>query len=59
MVVAGRERRGERERPILSQPLIPRATSPHTDYLKAIDIWFFMCILFNVLVLLQFGTVIT
>ncbi|ROT66393.1 putative glycine receptor subunit alphaZ1 [Penaeus vannamei] len=36
-----------------------RATSPHTDYLKAIDIWFFMCILFNVLVLLQFGTVIT
>ncbi|XP_063611404.1 glutamate-gated chloride channel alpha-like [Penaeus indicus] len=35
------------------------AVSPHTDYVKAIDIWFFVCILFNVLVLLQFATLIT
>ncbi|XP_042877524.1 glycine receptor subunit alpha-4-like [Penaeus japonicus] len=36
-----------------------RASSPNTDYVKAVDVWFFACIFSNVLVLFQFGTVIT
>ncbi|XP_047468383.1 glycine receptor subunit alpha-1-like [Penaeus chinensis] len=36
-----------------------RSSSPNTDYVKAIDVWFFACIFINVLVLFQFGTVIT
>ncbi|XP_037772657.1 glutamate-gated chloride channel alpha-like [Penaeus monodon] len=44
---------------VVSMYAAVRSSSPHTDYVKAIDIWFFVCILLNVLVLLQFGTVIT
>ncbi|XP_063602509.1 glutamate-gated chloride channel alpha-like [Penaeus indicus] len=36
-----------------------RSSSPNTDYVKAVDVWFFACIFINVLVLFQFGTVIT
>ncbi|XP_042890749.1 glutamate-gated chloride channel alpha-like [Penaeus japonicus] len=44
---------------VVSMYAAVRSSSPNTDYVKAIDIWFFVCILLNVLVLLQFATVIT
>ncbi|XP_069973588.1 glycine receptor subunit alpha-1-like [Penaeus vannamei] len=44
---------------IVSMYASARSSSPNTDYVKAVDVWFFACIFSNVLVLFQFGTVIT
>ncbi|KAK4305645.1 hypothetical protein Pmani_022475 [Petrolisthes manimaculis] len=36
-----------------------RDHSPKTDYIKAIDVWYFFCVCFNVVVLFQFAVILT
>ncbi|XP_071514730.1 glycine receptor subunit alpha-2-like isoform X2 [Panulirus ornatus] len=44
---------------LVSAYSVDRQSSPKTDYVKAIDVWFFFCICLNVLVLFELAVVVT
>ncbi|XP_042211482.1 glutamate-gated chloride channel alpha-like [Homarus americanus] len=44
---------------LVSTFVAARQSSPETDYVKAIDVWFFVCLCLNVFCLFQFAVIIT
>lgn len=38
--------------------LLPRQSSPETSYVKAVDVWMFMCILLSIMTLFEYGIVL-